>query len=168
MLFGKDATASGESKLNSIIGKGSTCQGDIVVAGGVKIDGNFKGTVKAEALYVGKDAVVEATVDTNVAIIGGRVLGDVIARQSLELQAKAELVGNVITKTLIVAETAVLDGYCDMGRKERHAQKPQPSKEGAAPGAHGPVPGPGSPATGGVSHGQPAAGAGGQPIRPAG
>jgi len=130
-MFGKDAGAPGESKLNSIIGKGSNCEGEIAVAGGLKVDGNFKGSIKADSVFVGKEAVLDAAIEVNVAVIGGKVVGDVIARQSLELQAKAELVGNVVTKQLIVAETAVLDGYCDMGQKERHSA-PRPAKPAAA------------------------------------
>lgn len=144
-MFGKDAGASGEAKLNSIIGKGSNCTGDVVVAGGLKIDGNFKGTIKADSVFVGKDAVIEATIDVNVAVIGGKVVGDVVARESLELQTKAELIGNVKTKTLVVAETAVLDGYCDMGRKDRHAKQDEAkTPPGAKPTAPSPA---GTPAT---------------------
>jgi cytoskeletal protein CcmA (bactofilin family) len=119
-MFGKETGSSGDTKLNSIIGKGSNCEGEIVVGGGLKIDGKFKGKIKADSVFVGKEALIEATVETNVAVIGGKVLGDVIARESLELQAKSELVGNVKTKNLVVGESAILDGYCDMGQQERH------------------------------------------------
>jgi len=142
-MFGKDTGTPGESKLNSIIGKGSNCEGDIVVAGGIKVDGNFRGTIKADAVFVGKDATLDATIDANVAVIGGKVIGDVIARQSLELQGKAELVGNIQTKNLIVAETAILDGYCDMGQRERHATRVK--KETAAPAAEKVTAGTGAP-----------------------
>jgi len=123
-MFGKDPGSAGDSKLNSIIGKGSKTEGEIVVGGGLKIDGYFKGKIKADSVFVGKEAVIEATVDTNVAVIGGKVVGDVVARESLELQPKSELVGNVRTKNLVVGEGAVLDGYCDMGQKERHPKPP--------------------------------------------
>lgn len=122
-MFGKDAGSAGESKLNSIIGKGSNCEGEIVVGGGLKIDGKFKGKIKADSVFVGKEAVIEATVDTNVAVIGGKVMGDVTARESLELQPKAELIGNVSTKNLVVGESAILDGFCDMGQKDRRAKR---------------------------------------------
>ncbi len=130
-MFAKDVSSAGEAKLNSIIGKGSKCEGEIVVAGGLKIDGTFKGKIKADSVFVGKEAVIEATVDTNVAVVGGKIRGDVTARESLELQAKAELIGNVKTKNLIVGESAILDGYCDMGHQERHVTtEAAPKQEG--------------------------------------
>jgi cytoskeletal protein CcmA (bactofilin family) len=147
-MFGKDAISAGEAKLNSIIGKGSKCEGEIVVAGGLKIDGNFKGKIKADSVFVGKEAVIEATVETSVAVVGGKIVGDVTARESIELQAKAELVGNVKTKNLIVGESAILDGYCDMGRQERRpkteaAQKQEGDKEKPITPAGPPSPGSG-------------------------
>jgi cytoskeletal protein CcmA (bactofilin family) len=156
-MFGKDAGSPGESKLNSIIGKGSNCEGEIVVGGGLKIDGKFKGKIKADSVFVGKEAVIEATVDTNVAVIGGKVLGDVIARESLELQPKAELVGNVSTKNLVVGESAILDGFCDMGQKDRRSKRaPEEDK------AKGSDKQPGSPASAGPSPGGSTSASGGQ------
>ena len=148
-MFAKDASSAGDSKLNSIIGRGSQCEGEIVVAGGLKVDGRFKGKIKADSVFVGKEAVIEANVETNVAVIGGKVRGDVTARESLELQAKSELVGNVTTKNLIVGESAILDGYCDMGQKERHAKKEtekKPTGEAAKAGAPAGTPGSAIPA----------------------
>ncbi|MEE9457817.1 MAG: polymer-forming cytoskeletal protein [bacterium] len=148
-MFGKDASSAGDGKLNSIIGRGSQCEGEIVVAGGLKVDGRFKGKIKADSVFVGKEAVIEANVETNVAVIGGKVQGDVTARESLELQAKSELVGNVKTKNLIVGESAILDGYCDMGQKERHAKKEtekKPTGEAAKAGAPAGTPGSATPA----------------------
>jgi cytoskeletal protein CcmA (bactofilin family) len=154
-MFGKDASSAGDSKLNSIIGRGSQCEGEIEVAGGLKVDGRFKGKIKADSVFVGKEAVIEATIDTNVAVVGGKVRGDVTARESLELQAKSELIGNVKTKNLIVGESAILDGYCDMGQKERHAKKEGEKK----PAGDAPKPGaPQGPSGGAAGHATPGGG----------
>ncbi|MCP4229731.1 MAG: polymer-forming cytoskeletal protein [bacterium] len=127
-MIGKDSSGT-DSKVNSIIGKGSNCNGDIAVNGGLKIDGQFKGTIKAQSLYVGRDATVRATITVNNAVIGGKVLGDVVATEFLELQAKAEIVGDVETKKLIVAENAVLDGLIRMGRTDDYNKRPKLKKE---------------------------------------
>ena len=156
-MFGKDA-GSGDSKLNSIVGKGSQCEGEIVVAGGLKIDGKFKGKIKADSVFVGKEAVIEATVETNVAVIGGKIFGDVVARESLELQPKAELIGNVHTKNLVVGESAVLDGYCDMGQKNRHAKRPPDAGKKDAAGKPG--------GGGSGAEGRPGTGPPSQPSKP--
>ncbi len=128
-MLGKDSSGT-DSKVSSIIGKGSNCNGSIEVNGGLKIDGHFKGTIKAQSLYVGRDAVVEATIVVNHAVIGGKVLGDVVANEFLELQAKAEVIGDVKTKRLIVAESAILDGTIGMGRTDDYNKRPAFKAEG--------------------------------------
>lgn len=131
-MLGKSSGGSGESKLNSLIGKGSNCTGDIVVEGGLKIDGDFKGTITANSLYIGKHAIVEATVKVKTAVIGGKLHGDIVAEDNLELQPKAELIGDVRTKNLVVADTAVLEGRFDMGMSEAYAKRPKLNMEPAA------------------------------------
>lgn len=131
-MLGKISGGSGESKLNSLIGKGSNCTGDIAVEGGLKIDGNFKGTVAANSLYIGKNANVKATVKVKTAVIGGKLHGDIVAEDSLELQPKAELIGDVRTKNLVVADTAVLEGRFDMGMSEAYSKRPKLNMEPAA------------------------------------
>lgn len=131
-MLGKSSGGSGESKLNSLIGKGSNCTGDIAVEGGLKIDGDFKGTIAANSLYIGKNANVEATVKVKTAVIGGKLHGDIVAEDSLELQPKAELIGDVRTKNLVVADTAVLEGRFDMGMSEAYSKRPKLNKEPAA------------------------------------
>jgi cytoskeletal protein CcmA (bactofilin family) len=131
-MLGKNSGGSGESKLNSLIGKGSNCTGDIAVEGGLKIDGDFKGTIAANSIYIGKNAKVEATVKVKTAVIGGKLHGDIVAEDSLELQPKAELVGDVRTKNLIVADTAVLEGRFDMGMSEAYSKRPKLNAEPAA------------------------------------
>jgi len=131
-MLGKNSGGSDESKLNSLIGKGSNCAGDIAVEGGLKIDGDFKGTIAANALYIGKNANVKATVKVKIAVIGGKLHGDIIAEDSLELQPKAELIGDVRTKNLIVADTAVLEGRFDMGMSKAYAERPKLNMEKAA------------------------------------
>jgi cytoskeletal protein CcmA (bactofilin family) len=138
-MLGKNSGGPGETKLNSLIGKGSNCTGDIAVEGGLKIDGGFKGTISANSLYIGKSAIVEATVNVKTAVIGGRLLGDIIAEDGLELQPKAELIGDVRTKNLIVADTAVLEGRFDMGMSEAYEKRPKLNKEPAAAPATRPV-----------------------------
>ena len=131
-MLGKSSGGSGESKLNSLIGKGSNCAGDIAVEGGLKIDGDFKGTIAASSLYIGKNANVEATVKVKTAVIGGKLRGDIIAEDNLELQPKAELIGDVRTKNLIVADTAVIEGRFDMGMSKAYADRPKLKMETAA------------------------------------
>ena len=104
-----------DGKLNSILGKDSNFVGNFNVSGGLRIDGKIKGNIKADVLFVGRDAELTGDIEVSRAIIGGKVYGNIIARESLELQSKAELIGDVATKNLVIAEGVVYDGKVDMG-----------------------------------------------------
>jgi len=116
-MSGKDEIPH-DGKLNTIIGKGSVFLGNIEVTGGLRIDGKVEGNVKADSIFVGREAEVVGDVMTHNAIIGGKIWGNVTT-SSLELQSKAELYGDLVTKNLIISEGSILQGHCDMGFKDR-------------------------------------------------
>jgi cytoskeletal protein CcmA (bactofilin family) len=111
----KNRKNKGEAGLNTIIGKGSVIEGTIQVQGGIRIDGMVKGKISStESLTIGEDGVVEADLSTKVAVIGGNVIGNVIAPEKIELQSKAKVEGEITTKNLIIEEGAVFHGNCHM------------------------------------------------------
>ncbi len=113
-MLGKDEISRGDGKLNTIIGKGSTFVGNLEIAGGLRIDGKVEGDLHAESVFMGKESEVRGNITSHSAILGGKVFGNV-SSAFIELQAKAELYGDVETKTLIVAEGVILQGNIDMG-----------------------------------------------------
>jgi len=107
--------AKGEGGLNTIIGKDSTIEGSVEVQGGLRIDGVVRGKISAtESLTVGEDGRVEAEVKVGIAMIGGKVIGNVFAQERIELQSKSEVEGDITTKNLIVEEGAMFHGMCSM------------------------------------------------------
>lgn len=111
----KNKKHKGEGGLNTIIGKDSIIEGTIQVQGGIRIDGVVRGKVSAsETLTVGDGGTIEAELSAKVAIIGGKVTGNVFAHDKVELQSKAEVEGDITTKNLIVEEGAVFHGKCNM------------------------------------------------------
>lgn len=111
----KNKKDKGEAGLNTIIGKGSVIEGTLEVEGEIRIDGTVKGKISStESLTVGNGGVVEADLNTKVAVIGGNVNGNVFASEKIELQSKAVVEGEITTKNLMVEEGAILHGKCNM------------------------------------------------------
>ena len=121
-----------DGKLNSILGKDSDFTGDFNVSGGLRIDGKIRGNIKADVLFVGRDAELIGNVEVSRAVIGGKIFGNIVARESLELQSKAELIGDIATKNLIIAEGVVFDGKVDMGMSGKSARNPQSASSKSA------------------------------------
>lgn len=121
----------------SIIAPGMKVVGDCTTDGTIRIEGSVEGTVRAgKAVVVGKDGLVDGHVDTQDAVVGGRITGSLTALSRLELQATAQVDGEVRARRMQLEEGAVLNGKVTMGE---HATKGGAATPPPAP----PKPGPG-------------------------
>jgi len=100
----------------SIIGPGMRVTGDCATDGTLRVEGTIEGTVRAgKAVVVGKDGVVLGDVTTQDAVIGGRVVGTVIAESRLELQATCIIEGEVRAKRIKLEEGGRVNGSVHIG-----------------------------------------------------
>lgn len=116
-MFGKDGEGMiVEGKMNSIIGKGCTFKGTVdVQEGTLRIDGAFEGTVNCpDTLIVGKGGKVKAEIKVKSAVIGGTVVGNIDAKEKIELQAGSRLEGDIKTTRLVIDEGVFFEGACKM------------------------------------------------------
>lgn len=104
-----------ETKMNTLIGKDSTITGTIDVKGPLRIDGKIKGQVICEdTVTVGQGGMVEAEIKCRNASISGMVKGNILAIEKVELLAKAEISGDLKTKSLVIEQGAIFCGSCLM------------------------------------------------------
>jgi cytoskeletal protein CcmA (bactofilin family) len=102
-------------QLHTIIGSGAIIEGTIQLDHSIRIDGTVKGKVVCTGeIEVGSGGVVEADVEVKSACIGGRVVGNMVAKERIELESKALLMGDIKTKDLVINEGAVFQGNCAM------------------------------------------------------
>lgn len=100
----------------TIIAKGTELIGSLSVEGNIRIDGTVRGDVTAsDSVEVGKTgAVVGTTIRSKSAVIHGSVEGHLVAPQHITLGAKATLLGDLQTRSLIIEEGAVFHGNSTM------------------------------------------------------
>jgi cytoskeletal protein CcmA (bactofilin family) len=114
-LTNKEENQKMEGKMNTLIGKDSVITGTIDVKGPLRIDGRVEGKVICgDTVTVGNDGFLKAEVNCKNATIAGRVEGNIKATEKLELQAKAEITGDLQTKWLVIEQGAVFSGACNM------------------------------------------------------
>ncbi|KPL02416.1 MAG: hypothetical protein AMJ90_05945 [candidate division Zixibacteria bacterium SM23_73_2] len=114
----------GEGDLNTIIGKGTTFDGNLMIQGGLRIDGTVKGKVSgADTISIGEDGKVEADLDAKVIIVGGKVMGNIAAKEKVELQSNSIINGDLTTRNLVVEEGAVFHGKCNMKEEKLNQKK---------------------------------------------
>ena len=112
-------------RLNTIIGSGSVFEGTVQIeSGGIRVDGKVKGKlISSETLVVGPTGVVEANVQVKRATVGGRVVGSLVAIEQTVLEAKAVLLGDLKTSSLVVHEGAIFNGNCSMSEEKSLLEK---------------------------------------------
>ena len=107
-----------QSTIDSLIGATTVIEGDVVFAGGLRIDGQVKGNVVASGdpevinstLVVSESARIQGEIRAAHVVINGVVEGPIFVSEFLELQPKARVAGDVHYKSIEIHLGATLDG----------------------------------------------------------
>lgn len=106
--------------MNTIIGKDTIINGTLDIKGALRVDGTVKGKIIcSDCVTIGATGVVEAEIESNTAIVAGKMIGNIQAKEKIELQAKCEMEGDLKTNSLIIEQGALFCGACNM--KEKNA-----------------------------------------------
>jgi len=104
------------SNSSSIIGKGTSVQGDLNTVGNIRIEGDVKGNVTCKSkIALGQSSYVEGTVLAQNAEIAGEIQGSIEISELLILRPTAVIHGDIVTNKLIVESGATFNGSCRMG-----------------------------------------------------
>ena len=118
--------ASSQGQLGgTLIGPNIVIEGTISGSETTVIDGTVKGEINLSSdLRVGPKGRVEAKVQVRNIVVEGRVTGEIIASDRVELIAGSQVDGNIKAPKIIVAEGAKFRGNVDMGSKPPADEQP--------------------------------------------
>lgn len=103
-------------RIDSLVAAGTRVEGNIRFAGGLRVDGEVKGSIEAaegaaaSTLVISEQARVEGAVRVEHLVTNGTVVGPVVVGGSLEMQPKARIVGDVEYAVIEMHQGAVIDG----------------------------------------------------------
>ena len=114
-MFGSKKTNKPQTRIDSLIGAGTTIEGNICFTGGLRVDGQVRGNVvsaddKPGTLVLSDQARIEGEIRVAHAVINGTVIGAVNVLEYVELQGKANVTGDVQYRTLEIQLGAVVQG----------------------------------------------------------
>jgi cytoskeletal protein CcmA (bactofilin family) len=108
-----------ENVLNTIA-EGTVLEGKITTKGDIRVEGKVIGTITCDAkLVIGEKGSVEGVVDARNAYIAGKVKGQVVVRELLQLQKTGIINGDIFTQKLSVEVGATFTGNCRMGQEAK-------------------------------------------------
>lgn len=106
-------------KLNenvTVIGPGTTIKGELIFTQSAQVLGKIEGKVVAENdLVVGEQATCDAEVIAGTALVDGTITGNITVKDRIQLNRSARVQGDLVAKTLMVAEGASYTGHCKVG-----------------------------------------------------
>lgn len=118
-------SAGGVGSLTAFIDQGSEFSGKLSFKDTVRIDGKFEGEIASEnTLIVGESGSVQATIRSEVVVVHGEVIGDILANHQVALHKTARVTGNVKTKVFTVEEGAEINCQIEMTKSGSPSKKP--------------------------------------------
>jgi len=82
----------------------------------VKIEGTVEGAVRgARQLLLGRQGTVHGDIRAQEVVIGGTVVGTIVAEERVEIQGTSSVQGDIHTKSIVVLEGGVINGTVRMG-----------------------------------------------------
>jgi cytoskeletal protein CcmA (bactofilin family) len=122
-------------KITGVIPASCRVQGDIDFSGGVWVDGEIVGNLRAHGpntaqsmVVVNGNASVVGDIEADYVVVYGRVSGSIRAKESLEVGANAEISnGDIAYKNIMVVEGALLSGKMILMGAQNKKPKAVPS-----------------------------------------
>jgi len=114
-----------KGKLDLVLGENSRISGDVFSSGTILVEGAVVGDLDGEKVILGEKSFVQGNIRAVVISAAGHIEGDLSARETVEIKAKARISGNISTKSISIMEGAVFNGTCSMegGKKETDNEK---------------------------------------------
>jgi len=115
-VFGKKSDGKPQGTIDSLIGAGTRIEGSVRFAGGLRVDGEVIGSIEAiegasaSTLVLSERARVEGSVKVAHLVTDGSIVGPVSVSDSLEMQPKARIVGDVDYAVIEMHQGAVIEG----------------------------------------------------------
>jgi cytoskeletal protein CcmA (bactofilin family) len=114
-------TSNGTSK--NVLNSDVELKGTLKFAGELTFDGKLDGDIVSEGtLSLGDNAVIKGNLNVSNVIVRGKITGNIVAREKIEIKAKSEIFGDIKSSKLAIEE-----GVTFVGKTEVNPNKVQPT-----------------------------------------
>lgn len=116
-----------EIKSNEVVAfldKGIEFKGVLSFEGTIRIDGRVEGEIVSPegTLILGDDAFINGRINVSTLISHGKLQGDAIVKNKINLLSGSTLNGNIKTPVLVVEEGAFFEGQSFMSKEDKVVQ----------------------------------------------
>lgn len=99
--------------INTIIGKGTAVHGNMHINGFIRLDGDIDGNLETDGnVIIGDGARLRGDVKAKSVIVGGIVVGSILAQESIKVLAGAVVLGDIISRKVQIEDMTTFNGRC--------------------------------------------------------
>jgi cytoskeletal protein CcmA (bactofilin family) len=116
-----------QSSSKNVLNSDVELKGTLKFSGELTFDGKLEGDINSDGtLQLGDNAAVKGNINATTVILRGKITGNVIAKEKLEIKTKTELFGDIRAPRLVIEE-----GVTFVGKSEVNPNKVAPTPTAA-------------------------------------
>ncbi len=111
--------------ITTFIGSEAKISGIIEFQGSIRVDGEIEGEIRSKngRVIIGENAVINADINVDTAIIMGKVNGTIMAGERIEVYPPSQLVGDIRSPIISIDAGVMFNGKCVMETKTLGSKK---------------------------------------------
>lgn len=127
--------ASSAPMEQATIGRSLVIKGEISGGESLFVDGRIEGTINIpeNRVTVGRNGAVTADINAREVVIMGKVQGNIICSDRLDIRSEGSVTGDVVVQRISVEDGAILKGSVQVQAADQKGRQPQQAKHVEAP-----------------------------------
>ena len=108
-----------EGETQSIIGKRNAFSGDFYAEGLLRIDGNFRGSVKSnDVVLLGEGGKFEGEIYAKYVRVGGKIKGNVYGYEKIDILSTGKIIGDLYSQKIYAEDGMKVSGRINTVKEE--------------------------------------------------
>jgi cytoskeletal protein CcmA (bactofilin family) len=124
-----------QSNSKNVLNSDVEVKGTLKFSGELTFDGKLDGDIASDGtLNLGDNAVVKGNINVGSVITRGKINGNIIAKEKIDIKTKTELFGDIRAPRLVIEEGVTFVGKSDINpNKVAPTPPPAPTGDGVKP-----------------------------------
>jgi cytoskeletal protein CcmA (bactofilin family) len=113
----------------NVLGADVEIKGNLKFSGELTFEGKLEGEIQTDGtLHLGDSAVIDGNINAQSVVVRGKINGNIIAKEKIDIKGKTELFGDIRASKLSIEE-----GVTFVGKTEVNPNKVTPAPQPARP-----------------------------------
>src|SRR5436309_1293594 len=109
-------------------------KGNLKFSGELTLEAKLEGEISTDGiLNLGETGVINGNLNVNTVVVRGKINGNVIAKERIEIKSKAEVFGDIRAAKLVIEEGVTLVGKTEVNPNKVAPTAPPPPRTPEAP-----------------------------------